>query len=176
MSTGTPQSAYEYWARSADSSITKVAVYTALYPDDPGRVDVLIAGASGALPSGTVDAAQENITGAAGVYLGGKIPETAKCVVASASNQPITVGGVVYYYSGSTESAITSAVNAALAAYQAGRQIGQTVYLGDLYAACEGVAGVRNVKLALTDDVAVPWDRVAALASALTYQPVAQGS
>ena len=65
---------------------------------------------------------------------------------------------------------------AALAAYQAGRQIGQTVYLGDLYAACEGVAGVRNVKLALTDDVAVPWDRVAALASALTYQPVAQGS
>ena len=32
VSTGTPQSAYEYWARSADSSITKVAVYTALYP------------------------------------------------------------------------------------------------------------------------------------------------
>lgn len=87
------QSGYEKMARDSSPQITRVRIATNLDLQDPGTVNIIVAGDAGAVSPAVVAAAQVFIapqqTG------GAKIPETAKAVVSSAVNLPVTVAGTV---------------------------------------------------------------------------------
>ena len=123
LGTGSPAKAYKNWAlRAAPNVVTRVAVMSNLDPLDPGRVDVLLAGAAGAVGPSTVKDVQDAI--AAAQTGGERIPETARCVVSSATNHSITVGATIYVQGEYNTAAFQARVSADFATYAAGVEIG----------------------------------------------------
>lgn len=115
-------------AREADSSfsqITRVAVATSATVVN--RVNIYLAGQAGAVTAALVSAMQS--------YLESRVPETDDPLVASASNQAITLAGTISYRGNLT--AIQQAIQANLQAY---------IYSDDV--GMGGVSGAGVVRLA----------------------------
>jgi uncharacterized phage protein gp47/JayE len=82
---GAVAGAYRNWAQEADDEVTRVSVDGG---PTPGTVDVIIAGASGSLGSGVVDAVQ--------AYIDERVPLTVEADVRSAAALEIALVGTVY--------------------------------------------------------------------------------
>lgn len=176
LGTGSPESAYRRWALGAHASITKVAVLTNLDLLDPGRVDVIIAGAGGALGVEQVTAAQNAI---APLQTGGeRIPETARAAVTTAQNYSITVSGTMYVQASLNTSTFQAQVAADLAAYQADLPIGGLVSWERLLEVVTRQAGVSAgvipdvENFSPTTDTQLAYDRVAVFTNALIFKSV----
>ena len=123
LGTGSPALAYVNWAIKAQpTQVTRVATFTNLLLLDPGRIDVIVAGAGGAVASGVVQAVQQYIAPA---QIGGsRIPDTARCVVSSAVNLTVTVSATVSIQAAYDTAAFQAQVSADFAAYAAAVPIG----------------------------------------------------
>lgn len=132
---GSPAAAYDLWARTADSSITRTRVRPS--PTVEGQVDVYLAGASG--PAGPAAVA------AADAYIQPRVPLTVTALVAAASSGPITITGTLYVRAGNP-SALALAT-AAVEAYLRDIDVGGTVYLTGIIEALMSPPGVRNVSI-----------------------------
>lgn len=92
LSAGATPGRYEN-AALKNAEVTRVRTDTNLDLTDSGRIDVTVAGPAGAVSPSAVVAIQESI---AELQIGGpNIPETAKCVVTSASNLTVSVAGTL---------------------------------------------------------------------------------
>lgn len=177
------QSGYEKMARDADPQVTRVRILTNLDILDPGRVDVVIAGNSGAL-SPTVVAAVQNFT--APLQTGGpKIPETAKVVVSSALNLTVTLTGVIVVDPAYNTQSFLDQINANLTAWFASFLIGGGKLGSVSYDRVVGIIMLpagnsntiiydgSNVKInGMTDDLPIAYNEVPVLVSQLQLQAV----
>lgn len=181
-STNTP-GAYESMARNADPQVTRVAVLTNLDLTDPGRVDVIIAGAAGALSPTVVTTVQDFISPSS--TGGPKIPETARCVVTSANNLAITVAGTVIVDPAYNTQAFLDQINANLTSWFSSFLIGGGKLAKVSYDRIVGIiclpAGTANAIIfdgsgitvnGGTDDIPLQYFEVPILTSTLTLQSV----
>lgn len=175
------QNGYENVARNADAQVTRVSVLTNLDLTDPGRVDVIIAGAAGALGGGVVATVQialsETQTG------GQNITETARCVVTSAVNLPVFVSGAVLVDATYNTPTFLAQINSDLATWFrsfliGGGKLGRVSY--------ERILGIISYRAALTnsivldatnvevngdtEDLPIAYNEVPILTSTLTLQ------
>lgn len=153
LSQAAPGDAYRVWAMEASDSVTRVWVDD-LNPRGPGTIDVVIAGVSGALPSGVADTVKAYINGEIdGVY---RRPLSANLDVVSATNYYVNVNGTVYSHASYDLSVIDAAVQAAINDYISTVPVGGTVLLAELYRRAMAVEGVRNIQFTMpTADVIV---------------------
>jgi hypothetical protein len=166
LGVGSPPPAYAKWAKDADpTAITRVNVLTDLFLLDPGRVDVIIAGAGGAVSPSVVLAAQNNI---APLQVGGtRIPTTARAVVTSATNRTITVSGIIYVQREYNTSAFQSTIALNVGQWAAAQPIGGVISWERLLGVILLPAGVQagiitNVSNFLPEaDVLLAFDEVA---------------
>jgi phage-related baseplate assembly protein len=122
LGTGSPERAYRYWAQTASQSVKKVAVFTNLDLFDSGRVDVFVAGNSGAVGPAVVAAVQNYI---APQQVGGSlIPETAKCVVSSAVQVNVNVTATIFVQAAYNTAAFAAQIDDALLTYFQALDIG----------------------------------------------------
>jgi phage-related baseplate assembly protein len=122
LGTGSPERAYRYWAQTASQSVKKVAVFTNLDIFDSGRVDVFIAGNSGAVGPAVVAAVQNYI---APQQVGGSlIPETAKCVVSSAVQVNVNVTATIFVQAAYNTATFAAQIDDALLTYFQALDIG----------------------------------------------------
>lgn len=123
LGTGSPERAYRNRALAVDpTSITRVGVFTNYDIFDPGRVDVVLAGPSGAVAIGVVQAVQDDL---APNQIGGSfIPETARVVVTSALNRTIAVAGTIYVQKEINVTEFQTQVSADFATFAASHTIG----------------------------------------------------
>lgn len=123
LGTGSPERAYRNRAMAVDpTSITRVGVFTNYDIFDPGRVDVVLAGPSGAVAIGVVQAVQNDLSTN---QIGGDfIPETARVVVTSALNKTISVAGTVYVQKEINVAEFQAQVSADFATFAASHKIG----------------------------------------------------
>ena len=125
LGTGSPEKAYRYWAETADQQVKKVVVFTNLDIFDPGRVDVIIAGAAGPVGGAVVANVQNYI---APSQIGGeRIPETARAVVSSALANNVAVTATLFVQATFNTAAFQAQVLANLEAYFADLAIGALV-------------------------------------------------
>ena len=131
------QSVFDLWAKTASTDVTR----TLVAPDSttPGQVDVYLAGASGAVPTGDVAIVQ--------AYIDPRVPLPATCVVSNTENAGIKVTATLYVKNGQQDAALAAAT-ANLTAYVNGVDIKGVVYESDVIEALQSPAGVRNVELA----------------------------
>lgn len=140
LGVGSPAGAYESLARDADVTITRVSVFSNIDMLDPGTVTVIVAGDGGALSPSVVLAAQNNIAPA---QIGGtNIPETARCIVASASNFTIPVVATLYIQSEYNTPAFQAQIIANVATFQKAIPIGGKVSWVRLQEAITEIAGL----------------------------------
>ena len=178
LGVGSPPPAYLKWAKDADpTAITRANVLTDLFLLDPGRVDVIIAGAGGAVSPSVVLAAQNNI---APLQVGGtRIPTTARAVVTSAVNHTVTVSGTIFVQREYNTSAFQGVIAANVASWAAAQPIGGIISWERLLGVILLPAGVRagvitNVSNFLpSEDVVLDFDEVAVFdISGLVYVSV----
>lgn len=148
LSAGATQGMYEKLARDSDPQISRVLVLTNLDLTDPGCVTVLIASDAGAVGGSVVTNAQNAI---APLLTGGsKIPETAKAVVASATNLAVTVAGTVIVDGAYNTQSFLDQINADLIAYFktfsiGGGKLGRVPY--------ERIVGIISYRAGLSNSV-----------------------
>lgn len=151
LGTGSPASAYDLWAKTADSSITRTRVRPS--PTVEGQVEVYLAGSAGPAGPGAVAAAD--------AYIQPRVPLTVTSLVQAASGLTVPVTATLFVFSGFQTQALIDAT-AAVQAYFRSVDIGGTVYLTALIEALMAPAGVRNVTVAApTGDVALTATQVA---------------
>lgn len=133
---GSPDAAYELWARTASASVTKTLARVSTTV--AGHVELYIAGTGGGVgPSVVTDV--DN-------YVQPRLPLCVTAEVQSATNEPITVEATVYVRAGyQAQAAIDCAAN--LTALFNDIPIGGTVYLSAIVEALMTPAGVRNVSV-----------------------------
>ena len=153
LSPAAPGDAYRTWAMEASNSVTRVYVDD-LNPRGPGSIDVLIAGVSGALPSGVATTVQSYINGGVdGIY---RRPLSTNLLVKNATNYNVTVTGTLYSSTSYDLTTIRTTVHNAINEYVSTVAVGGTVLLAELYRRIMAVEGVRNVQLtAPTTDLVV---------------------
>ena len=140
LGVGSPPSAYENMARNADSSVSRVAVYTNLDLADPGTVFVLLASSAGAVAPQTVVNVQNRI---APQRIGGKnIPATAKAVAASAANNTIPVTGKLYVAGAANTPAFLAQIGANVSQFEQSLKIGAKVAWARVLEAVTYAAGL----------------------------------
>jgi len=140
LGVGSPPSAYENRARAADSTITRVSVYTNLDLADPGVVSVLLAGAAGGVAPQTVVNVQNAI---APQRIGGpNIPATAKAIAASATNHSIAVSGKLYVAAAANTPAFLAQIGANVSTFEQSLRIGAKVAWARLLEAVTYAAGL----------------------------------
>lgn len=164
LGTGSPAAAYDLWARTASSEVTRTKV--AADGTTAGQVNVYLAGASGAV-SGTAVTAVTN-------YVTPRMPVGSTPNVVAATNSEVTVAGTVYVQSAYVTSA-TAAITNALNAFIQTIPIGGTVYLSAVIEQVMSPAGVRNASVTLnggTADIALTAAQVATLTNSLTITGV----
>jgi len=122
LGTGSPERAYRYWAQTASQSVKKVAVFTNLDLFNSGRVDVFVAGNSGAVGPAVVAAVQNYI---APQQVGGSlIPETATCVVSSAVQVNVNVTATIFVQAAYNTATFAAQIDDALLTYFQALDIG----------------------------------------------------
>ncbi len=125
LSCGSVAKAYQYWALTASQQVKKCSVYSNYYLQEPGRVDVILAGADSAVGADVVAAVQNYIAPA---QVGGdRIPVTARCVVSSALRHDVTITSTIYVQSAYNTPALQALVEANVGAYFSDLQIGARV-------------------------------------------------
>jgi uncharacterized phage protein gp47/JayE len=134
LGTGSPAAAYDLWAKTADSSITRTRVRPS--PTVEGQVEVYLAGASGPAGPGAVASAD--------AYIQPRVPLTVTALVQAAVGVSVPVTATLNVFSGFQTQALIDAT-AAAQAYFRSVDIGGTVYLTAIIEALMGPAGVRNV-------------------------------
>ncbi|MGW8285745.1 MAG: baseplate J/gp47 family protein [Candidatus Deferrimicrobiaceae bacterium] len=166
---GGPRSAYEYWARTADSAVTRVQVDDS-DPTGTGQVGVYVADDSGAPSASVVTNVDEYINGN-GTTIEARHPIGATVTVAAATPVSVSITGSVIV-SGQYAATIQDDIEDAFNAFFQGVPIGGTkisagassgyVLLGQLYEAVNAVEGVVNfVFTAPLADVALAQGEVA---------------
>ncbi|NOW46179.1 phage-related baseplate assembly protein [Novosphingobium sp. SG751A] len=132
-----PESAYEYLALSADSTIADASVTS----PSPGVVLVSLLSASG---DGTASAQQiANVEAA----LAGARPLTDQVIVQSATIVPYTITAAITVFDGPDGDVVLANAQAGAEAYRiAARKIGRDINRANIFAAI-AVAGVSNVAL-----------------------------
>jgi uncharacterized phage protein gp47/JayE len=154
-----PSGAYETWARAALADVTQVRARASATV--PGQVDVLVAGAGGALSAAQVATVNS--------YVQARVPLANTAVVASAANRTLTVGGTVYVAAANRDAAVAQN-QLELDALIHSIPIGGTIYRSALIDKVMNPVGVRNVDLTLpAADTALGAAEVAVLANSLTY-------
>jgi len=144
LSQAAPGDAYRTWAMEASPSVTRVWVDD-LNPRGPGSIDVIIAGAGGALPGAVADTVLDYINGGVdGVY---RRPLSANLDVVSATNYTVNVTGTLYSYGSYDLAAVRTAAHAAVNTYISTVAVGGTVLLAELYRRIMAVTGVYNVQI-----------------------------
>jgi phage-related baseplate assembly protein len=149
-----PADAYEFWARAADQSVTRVYIDDE-NPRGPGTLDVYIAGADGALTG--PDTTPSTVAYIVRQYIeDGRRAINDDVMVVSAVDSEVTMTGTVYCLPSADLDDIEAKVSAAIAAYFKSVPIGGVrsdsvsigaFLLGGLYAAIFSVTGVVNVAL-----------------------------
>jgi phage-related baseplate assembly protein len=154
---------YEYWARTASSSVTRVRVYEHTPVD--GDVRVVLGGPSGAPDAGVVSTVQTYLEGVRALCV------TVEAVAATPQN--VVVGGTLYVKASHPNAPLAKAqAEGNLSAYLATLPLGGTAELGDLYSACTTVAGVENAILDLTANVVLGANSVPVFVSTLAVSYV----
>ncbi len=125
LSCGSVAKAYQYWALTASQQVKKCSVYSNYYLQEPGRVDVILAGADSAVGADVVAAVQNYI--AAAQIGGDRIPVTARCVVSSALQRNITITSTIYVQSAYNTPALQQLIEANVASYFTDLPIGGLV-------------------------------------------------
>jgi uncharacterized phage protein gp47/JayE len=162
LGTGSPAAAYDTWARTASSDVTRTKV--AASGTVGGQVDLWLAGAAGGVTGGTVAIVVAAITP--------KMPLGSTLNALSATATPITITAWVFIYTAFLDAA-QAACELALQALIATTPIGGTVYLSAIIDALQSVPGVRNVSLtAPTADTVLTSAQVATLAGTRFYSGV----
>ncbi len=131
---GATAAAYRYWCTSASAGVTRVKTVSG---SGDGRVYCYLAGPAGPADTGAVATANASVQT--------QKPLTDVALVAAASGTTVPVTGTVYVRATSFDSARVAGL-AAIAAYQAVLDMGETVDLGALYAALRQ-PGVTDVDL-----------------------------
>ncbi len=140
LGVGSPASAYENWIRSVSPLIKRVKILSNLDMLDPGTVTALIAGDAGAVSPDIVLAVQNLI--APTQIGGGKIPETARFVCASAVNRTIPISASLYVPGALNTPAFLALIQADIAAYQASLDIGPRLSWERVLQVTTNVAGL----------------------------------
>lgn len=149
-----PADAYEFWARAADQSVTRVYIDDE-NPRGPGTLDVYIAGADGALTG--PDTTPDTVAYIVRQYIeDGRRAINDDVLVVSAVDSEVTITGTVYCLPSADLDDIEAKVGAAITEYFKSVPIGGVrsdsvsigaFLLGGLYAAIFSVTGVVNVAL-----------------------------
>lgn len=149
LGTGSPQSAYVSWALAASASVTRVRPHTNLDMLDPGTVTLIIAGDAGGVGGSVVQAVQDYIAPA---QVGGsRIPEGARCVVASAANNTIAIEATLYVPGELNTSAFLAEIAANVLAFQKAHEIGGKVSWERVMQVVLQVASTDPTKIADVD-------------------------
>ena len=159
LGTGATRAAYEFWALSADPSITKVRVLDQ-HPRGQGTVDVIVWG-EGGLGSGAVAAAD--------AYIQQRKPLTSDVQVYAATPTNITVTATITLRAGFLV-ATQAEVTARLSDLQRNLPIGGTLYRSALIEALFGAYAINVNLTAPTTDVALGTTQAGVLVPNLTYQ------
>lgn len=166
MGAGGTEDFYELVAKGAASGVTRVAAYPH-GSDEPGQVDIIIAGPAGGSPQADVDAVNAAVQS--------KLPLTVTTVVSAAVDVAIDVTATVYYQG--SQSAAQAAVESNLQNYVQGIGIGsvdstQNCYIAALVERIMEAAGVVNVALtAPAADVSISAGHVATVGTfSITYE------
>jgi uncharacterized phage protein gp47/JayE len=148
LGSGTPNDAYDLWARTSDPSINRTLVRAS--PTLEGTVEVYLAGASGAAGASAVTNAN--------AYIQPRVPLCVNCIVAAASENLINVTATVYVSAAYVATATTQCAANVQALFYGGTNsigeqlpgvpIGGTLYVTQLVEQLMVVTGVRNVSLA----------------------------
>ena len=139
-----PVDAYKAWALEASASVTRVWVDD-LNTLGTGRVDVYIAGASGALPPPVATTVTNYIKGQVdGIY---RLPLGVDLHVLSAVNDSVVVTGHLYSQPAADLATVQARANKAVVDYIASLPVGGTVLIAELYRRLMSVEGVTNVNL-----------------------------
>lgn len=165
-----PAAAYEYWAQSASSSVTRVLVDDQ-NPDGPGTIRVYLAGESGGISDSGIITAVDDV-------LQLRRAVSAQVTTVGATNVAVAITGTVYYR-GVDESTATANVEAAVASLFSSIPIGGevidpdpgAVFTDSIIDAIRGAAGVIKFTLSTpAADVELDITEVAtADVSGLTY-------
>src|SRR5690606_37446038 len=174
-----PGTAYAYHAANGHASVRRVYVDDQ-NPRGPDTVDVYLAGDSGPVVSGIVDAVSDYLDGTTdGVD---RIATTCDLEVHSAASKAVTVTASVYVIKQYNNVVTQAAISSAITEYFKALPIGGTrdadagpgvVVIGELYKAILTVRGVQNVSFASPiADVSMNSSEVAVPTVSLTYYPV----
>lgn len=176
LSTGSVAKAYRYWALTASQQVKKVVVYSNYYMQDPGRVDVIIAGTSSGVGADVVAAVQGYI---APSQIGGdRIPVTARCVVSTARTRAVVITAVLFVQSAYNTAALRQTIEAGVASYFADLSIGAVVSRERiievlLYPAGLGAGVIVDATVTLpASDVVLDFDETASATINLTMTSV----
>ena len=170
---GSPAKAYTYWAMTADEQVTKAEIVSNYDIFDPGRVDVIVAGAAGPVGAGVVSNVQNYI--AAQQVGGDRIPETARAVVSSALGVTVTITATIYVQGAFNTAAFQATIAANVSAFFADLRIGALVSRERLIQVLLSPAGLSAG--VITDatitappaDVQLAFNEVAVPSLSLTY-------
>lgn len=128
LSTGSPVPAYVNWSLYAgQGQVGKVKVRVNTDLSDPGLVRVYLGSPAGGGVTGAVVTAVQNFIAPidiSGARTGSRIPETAKCIVASANPLTVYIKATISVYPEYNNAAFLAQVLADLSAYQAVFPIG----------------------------------------------------
>lgn len=153
---------YDLWARAADGTVTRTSIHPSLTV--AGRVDVLIAGAAGALSGGVVATVQ--------AYIDQKVGLCTSALVASTTNHVVTLTGFVDCIAAQL-SAAQAAVDAALDELASITAIAGTLYFSVLDATIQNQVGVRDSELATPPgDVVLGAGETLTFTNSLVFRPV----
>lgn len=176
LSCGSVAKAYRYWALTASQQVKKVAVYSNYYLQEPGRVDVIIAGASSAVGADVVATVQNYI--APSQVGGDRIPVTARCVVSTALTQNVTITAQLFVQAAYNTAALQQTVAANVASYFTDLSIGALVSRERIIEVLLYPAGLEAgviVDAAVTSpaaDVMLDFNEIAVATTNLTFTSV----
>lgn len=176
LSTGSVEKAYRYWALTSSQQVKKVEVYSNYYMFDPGRVDVIIAGATSAVGADVVAAVQDYI--APSQVGGDRIPVTARAVVSTALVQVVTITATLFVQSAYNTAALQQTIEAGAGSYFADLSIGALVSRERiievlLYPAGVGAGVIVDATVSLpSGDVQLDFNEVASATLNLTMTSV----
>ncbi len=159
LGTGAGAAAYENWARTGAPTITRVKVDDA-NPDGPGTLRVYLANAAGPATGGEVSAAD--------AYIQPRRALGMKVTTQAAAAAALTVTATLYVQAAYAATAPAQAASN-IAALASGLDIGEDVYLSEIYTALSSPTGVTRVVLTSpTTDTVVTADAVVTVTVNLT--------
>jgi uncharacterized phage protein gp47/JayE len=139
-----PSAAYELWALEASAAVTRVWVDD-LNTQGTGRVDVYIAGASGALPGAVATTVDNYVRGQIdGVF---RLPLGVDLHVLTASNETISVTGTIYSQLAADLATIRTRADKAVKDYVSTLPVGGKFLLAEVYRRLMSLEGVANVNI-----------------------------